>query len=165
MATPTNLPASFVTGAVLTAAQQNDLRGAFRILQVVQATRTTQSTFTSSTPAATGLTATITPQSSTSKVLIVGSFAGCNKQSSDTGLNLWLYRATTQLILCCYNVGSISSGSQTNSHASAIYLDSPATTSAVTYNVYGASAANTSFAILNHTSTPTSTLLLLEVSA
>jgi hypothetical protein len=31
MATPTNLPASFVSGAILTAAQQNDLRGAFRV--------------------------------------------------------------------------------------------------------------------------------------
>ena len=165
MATPTNLPAAQTTGNVLTAAYMNDLRGAFRILQVVSSTRTTQATFSSSTPATTGLTATITPQSSDSKILIVGSFAGCNKQSSDTGLNLWLYRATTQLILCCYNVGSISSGSQTNSHASAIYLDSPSTTSATTYTVYGASAANSSFAIMNHTGTPTSTLTLLEVSA
>ena len=41
MATPTNLPASFVAGAILTAAQQNDLRGAFRVLQVVQGTTTT----------------------------------------------------------------------------------------------------------------------------
>lgn len=165
MATPTNLPASAVTGEVLTAAYVNDLRGAFRILQVVQGTRTTQSTFSTNTPATTGLTATITPQSSTSKILIVGSFAGCNKQSSDTGLNLWLYRGASQLIMCCYNVGSISSGSQTNSHASATYLDSPATTSATTYTVYGASNANSSFAIMNHTGTPTSTLLLLEVSA
>jgi hypothetical protein len=165
MATPTNLPGDFSPGQVLTAANMDDLRGAFRILQVVQGTRSTQATFTSSTPATTGLTATITPQSSTSKILIVGSFAGCNKQSTDTGLNLWLYRGATQLILCCLNVGSISSGSQTNSHASAIYLDSPATTSATTYTVFGASAANTSFAIMNHTGTPTSTLLLLEVSA
>jgi hypothetical protein len=33
MATPTNLPATFVAGNVLTAAQQNGLRGAFRVLQ------------------------------------------------------------------------------------------------------------------------------------
>jgi len=165
MATPTNLPASFAVGSVLTASQQNALRGAFRILQVVQGTRTTQSTFSSSTPATTGLTATITPQSSTSQILIAGSFGGCNKQGSDTGLNLWLYRGGTQLIMCCYNVGDISSGAETNSHASAFYLDSPATTSATTYSVYGASSANTTFALMNHTGSATSTLLLLEVSA
>jgi hypothetical protein len=67
--------------------------------------------------------------------------------------------------MCCYNVGDISSGAETNSHASAFYLDSPATTSATTYSVYGASSANTTFALMNHTGSATSTLLLLEVSA
>lgn len=165
MATPTTLPASFTAGQVLTALQMNDLRGAFRILQVVQGTKTTQSTFSSSTPATTGLAATITPSSTNSKILMVGSFAGCNKQNTDTGLNLWLYRGATQLIQCCLNVGKISSSAQTNSHASAVYLDSPATTSATTYTVYGASSNNTDFAIINHTGNPTSTLILLEVSA
>lgn len=165
MATPTTLPGTVAVGDLATAAYANSIRGAFRILQVVQGTRTTQSTFSSSTPATTGLTATITPQSSSSQVLIVGSFGGCNKQGSDTGLNLWLYRASTQLIMCCYNVGDISSGAETNSHASAIYLDSPATTSATTYSVYGASNANTTFALMNHTGQATSTLLLFEVSA
>jgi len=139
--------------------------GPGKILQVVSATHTTQSTFSSSTPATTGLTATITPSSSSSKVLVMGSFAGCNKQASDTSLNLWIYRGASQLILCCHRVGNISSTAQTNSHASATYLDSPATTSATTYTIYGASDANTSFAIMNHTSVPTSTLTLMEVAA
>jgi hypothetical protein len=38
MAAVTPLPATFVSGDVLTAAQMNDLRGAFRVLQVVSAT-------------------------------------------------------------------------------------------------------------------------------
>jgi len=37
MATPTSLPASFTSGQVLTAAQMNNLRGGFRVLQVEQA--------------------------------------------------------------------------------------------------------------------------------
>jgi hypothetical protein len=44
MATPTTLPASFVAGNILTAAQLNNLRGAFRVLQVVQATDATLTT-------------------------------------------------------------------------------------------------------------------------
>ena len=46
MATPTTLPATFVAGNVLTAAQMNDLRGAFRVLQIVSTTKT--DTFTTS---------------------------------------------------------------------------------------------------------------------
>ena len=137
-----------------------------KILQIVSATHSAQSTFSSSTPATTGLTATITPTSATSKILVMGSFAGCNRQSTDTGLHLWLYRGATQVIQCCSNVGKITGSTlQTNSHASATYLDSPATTSATTYTIYGASSANSAFAVMNHTSTPTSTLTLLEVSA
>ena len=40
MATPTTLPAAFVSGAILTADQMNNLRGAFRVLQVVTSTAT-----------------------------------------------------------------------------------------------------------------------------
>ena len=49
MATPTTLPASFTAGQVLTAAQMNDLRGAFRVLQVVQATKANTFSTTSAT--------------------------------------------------------------------------------------------------------------------
>jgi hypothetical protein len=48
MAAVTTLPAAFVAGNVLTAAQLNNLRGAFRVLQVVQSITTTAVTITSS---------------------------------------------------------------------------------------------------------------------
>jgi hypothetical protein len=73
MATPTSLPASFTTGAVLTAAQMNDLRGAFRVLQVLQGNTTSQVANSGTSYIDTGASVTITP-SSTSSVLPPQSF-------------------------------------------------------------------------------------------
>ena len=71
MATPTNLPAAFTVGQVATAAQMNDLRGAFRILQVIQGTTSTRTSSSTTTYADTTLSASITPTSSSSKILVI----------------------------------------------------------------------------------------------
>jgi len=86
MATPTNLPAAQTTGNVLTAAWVNDLRGAFRILQVVQGATTTLASSTSSTFVDTNLSATITPQSTSSLILVVYSQDTFSSAAS-TGMN------------------------------------------------------------------------------
>jgi hypothetical protein len=164
MATPTNLPAAVAVGDLATASFINDLRGAFRILQVVTGTTSTQATFTSSTPATTGITATITPQSNTSKILVLASIGGCNKQTNDTGLDLWIYRNGSQLLKTGASICKNSTGNQENGHASALYLDNPATTSATTYAIFGASVANNIYAIAQHQSA-TSVIVLCEVSA
>lgn len=135
MASPTFLPASFVSGAVLTAAQMNDLRGAFRVLQVVSATTSTIVNTSVTTFVDAGLTATITPQSATSKVLCV-TFNACAKTNGNTAnaVRLKVLRGATQVNEFRYglltntaidNVGSISM----------MVLDSPATTSATIYKV------------------------------
>jgi hypothetical protein len=72
MATPTNLPATATAGQVYTAANVNDLRGAFRVLQVVQAVYSAVIASNSTTTMAdTNLTATITPQDTNSKILVM----------------------------------------------------------------------------------------------
>jgi hypothetical protein len=99
MATPTNLPASQTTGNVLTAAYVNDLRGSFRVLQVIYGSTSTATTNNTSTFADTTLTATITPQSSSSKVLVMVSQNGCFKSSanSENRMNLRLVRTATTI--------------------------------------------------------------------
>jgi hypothetical protein len=164
MATPTNLPATFVTGAVLTAAQQNALRGAFRILQVVNASTTTQFTSSSSTYATIGLSASITPQSTSSKILVMAHIGGINKQSSNTGLNLSLYRNGSGLSFFGARVGFNSTSNEVNVDGSCLFLDSPNTVSATTYAIFGASSANSGFALAQHQSA-NSTIILCEVSA
>lgn len=147
MATPTTLPASFVSGAVLTAAQMNNLRGAFRTLQVLQTTKLDTFTTTSTTYTdVTGLSVTITPSDTTSKVLIIaqvaatvtyGAGASCNIQLA--GGNSGTYVGGT----AGSRVRAALSGSPTASsygvtalpYQTIMYLDSPATTSATTYKV------------------------------
>lgn len=71
MATPTTLPSTFVAGNVLTAAEMNNLRGAFRVLQVVSTAKDdTFSTTSTSLTDVTGLSVSITPSATSSKVLV-----------------------------------------------------------------------------------------------
>jgi len=85
MATPTSLPATFVAGNVLTAAQMNDLRGAFRILAVKHALFTgtqTNSTAAGANFAVTDLSITHTLADSANK-LIISAYFGAAANSTD----------------------------------------------------------------------------------
>lgn len=142
MATPTTLPATFVAGQVLTAAQQNALRGAFRVLQVVSTTKT--DTFSASVAAGsfaaiTGLTATITPSSTSSKILVIASVSAGSASAADgisakiTGGNSASYVGT--LNGSRTQSASIAFATTIASTLNLTYLDSPASTSALTYGV------------------------------
>jgi hypothetical protein len=167
MATPTNLPASFVTGAVLTAAQMNDLRGAFRVLQVVYGTTTTSTTNTTSTYADTTLTASITPQSTSSKVLVMVSQNGCYKRSTnaENRIRLRLLRGATEIgaitgDLFLYTGTAIGNGGS----ASISVLDEPSTTSATTYKTQFMNPFNADGVLVQENS-GRSTIILMEISA
>jgi hypothetical protein len=164
MATPTNLPASFVSGAILTAAQQNDLRGAFRVLQVIYSTTATFTTF-DTTYADSNLTATITPQSTTSKILVLAFNNGCVRGSEDSGndLNLRIVRGATQ-ILEVLGFGATGTALLQLGTVPMQVLDSPASISALTYKVQGKNSRVGSTVGVQYQST-TSTLVLMEISA
>jgi len=160
MATPTTLPASFSTAQILTAAQQNDLRGAFRILQVVNGTTTTAATNTTGTFADTNLTATMTCQSNTSKVLILvgqSCFGGAGLE-----FNLRLLAGATTLVT--NNAAVLNSAGSFYQDSSIFHLHSPASTSAITYKTQFArgGAAGTAAVQLNG---QTSSIVLMEISA
>ena len=188
MATPTSLPATFVAGNVLTAAQMNDLRGAFRILQVVSTTKT--DTFSASIAggadtAITGLSATITPSSATSKILVVLQVNGAQATNNYMHFGVRLYRDATEI-----GSGDVS-GSRTTvigavrgpntaenatiGNVGASYLDSPATTSATTYALHLTSLSSTTQTyVVNRSSTDSTTapyarsssnITVIEVSA
>lgn len=168
MATPTSLPATFVAGNVLTAAEMNDLRGAFRILQVVQATYSTAESTTSSSYVDTSLAATITPSSATSKVLVLcngGSYAERTGTSTGVGEHA-IERGGSQI----YEFATTAYVDTATSAIKAIYtsftlsyLDSPATTSATTYTLqHKISASGTLTTFYNN---DTGSLILMEVSA
>ena len=137
-----------------------------KILQVVQATNSTQTSTTSTSYVTTGLTASITPSSATSKVLILSQFGGKNTNSSVVG-HFTIFRGT----VAGTNLGPAAGMSllysisgEIYASTSLIYLDSPATTSAQAYTIgMKAQTAATTVAI-NQNSTQAS-IILMEVAA
>ena len=119
--------------------------GGGKVLQVINATYSTFATTNSSTYTDTGLTATITPTLSSSKVLVFVTQNGIGKRSSDTAVRLKFFRGATDLGTVTDSAGS-NSGSTDNYVGSIAltYLDSPATTSATTYKTQFSSSANSS---------------------
>jgi hypothetical protein len=179
MATPTNLPAAATVGQVYTATNVNDLRGAFRILQVKSTLKSDTYTMTSTTfTDITGLSVSITPQSTTSKIFVMATVSGAG-QVSATNFFGRLVRDSTAI-----DVGDASgSRIQATIHARdadgqssmpIMFLDSPASTSALTYKVQVRSQGAGSAIYINRngpdadsptTARTTSSITVFEVSA
>ena len=114
--------------------------GGGKLLQIVDASYGTETNTTSTTLADLGLSASITPSSASSKVLILGVLnVGKTTTSSTTGVQSRLFRGTTE-------ISSITSGAVYNDTDGIrgvmqpfMYLDNPATTSSTTYKVQVAS--------------------------
>jgi len=164
MATPTNLPIASVAGDVLTAAYVNDLRGAFRVLQVVQGTYATATSSSTATYVTTGLTATITPSSTSSKILCIVQQSGCGKDNATYGY-LALYRGASNIIEFDTSFGY--TGTSTSNYVGTVgtvYLDSPATVAATTYTTYFRSGAGVAVVNVQNNASK-STMILMEISA
>jgi hypothetical protein len=164
MATPTTLPASFVAGNILEASQLNALRGAFRILQVVTSGTSTQVSSSSTTYADTTLTQTITPSSTSSKILVIANHPNCYRSGTSTAnsLSLRLYRGAT-LLETQTTLGE--TGSVGNIFSTQIvYFDSPSSTSALTYKTQFANGTASSEVRVQTNSNP-SAIILMEISA
>ena len=130
------------------------------VLQVVNATSTTTVTTTSATYVTTGLTATITPLFSTSKILVIANPA--IQGAASQNVNITLYKNGVNL-LSSFGLGYINAGTQAvNAIPNSLYLDSPATTSATTYAVYIKTTGGTTYFGVSNT---TSTIVLMEIAA
>jgi hypothetical protein len=149
-----------------------------KILQVVQTTKTnTQSIQSQSFTDVTGLSATITPSSTSSKILVTFNISiGCNNYGM-----INLLRGSTDIfkggtdgsrISCTIAVATLAAY-ECKSYGTS-YLDSPNTTSATTYKIQAATPYDPGYYIkvnMAHTDTnanylprPTSQITLLEVA-
>jgi len=137
------------------------------VLQVVQATYSTETGNGTSTYADTGLTATITPSSATSKILVLVTQAGVGKSNDDSanGCTLALLRTSTVITTFAVGLGrTLTANYGLGFNACTNYLDSPATTSATTYKTQFKNYTNANAAYVQYLST-TSTITLMEISA
>ena len=151
-----------VDGAITSSDLASGVGG--KVLQVVNAQYGTLASSTSSTYADTGLTATITPSFTSSKILIIVNHTGLAKVTNSTGVNLKLVRNSTDLYVFDLDIGeqyttawNVVGGSGTS------YLDSPSTTSAVTYKTQFASN-NNSPTVYTQINNSISTITLMEIA-
>jgi len=162
-------------GTVLTAdsAETTGLKwaaaaGGGKILQVISAELDTQAISSTSTYADTGLTATITPTSATSTILVISNCA-IGKDTGNTGVSLRLLRgATTIKEFAKRSASDGGSGENFVGTFSHSYIDSPATTSVTTYKVQFASYNNTARVYVSSDFggvKEKSTILLMEIGA
>ena len=137
--------------------------GGGKVLQVVAATHGTQTSSTTNTLIDTGLTATITPSSASSKILVLVDQAGTYKENN-TYLKITLNRGATEIWF--NNGGAFTDTSAINNVGSigTSYLDSPATTSATTYKTRFSSSGGGATVIVQH-NTSVSTIVLMEIGA
>jgi hypothetical protein len=147
--------------------------GGGKVLQVVTATYSTATSSTSQTYADTGLSASITPSSASSKVLILTSQQlYVFRDSDEVGGCIRIVRDSTSIYDPFGDRGAPFQRvlSSTRNEAAGIisysYLDSPATTSATTYKTQlrVKNAANSSTATVQENSSPSS-IILLEIGA
>lgn len=179
MATPTTLPSTFVSGNTLTAAEMNNLRGAFRVLQVVSTAKTDSFSTTSTTfTDITGLSLTITPSATSSKILVFSSIVGVGNAIAvyfqmlrdSTAIGIGDTRGSRSRIS---GLVSDQTGGSGAFHTFPMALDSPSSTSALTYKVQvRAQAAGTLYINRSITDTDSSgywtgasTIVAMEISA
>jgi hypothetical protein len=157
-----------ITGLVA-GALPSGVIGAGAVLQVVNATTSTPVSSSSSTYADTGLTASITPLYSTSKILITATLSGCGKAVTNTQMNAALQRDSTVLKYFEASAGYTGSSAALYWGTSSVtYLDSPATTSSTTYKLIFKSYSNTGAIYLHDAGGvdgSTSMITLMEIAA
>ena len=160
-----------VQGGMILASGQSIPKAALptgSVLQVVNVgTATPTNTTSSSAVAVTNLTLNITPLYSSSKILIRVFANGIQKNAgnSNNGVILWLYKNGSNLQRFGEYIAYTNS-SQTNDVGTAAieYLDSPATTSSITYAIYIASNVSGQQAFVN-AGGDYSTITLMEIAA
>jgi hypothetical protein len=144
-----------------------------KVLQVVSTTKTdTFSTASTTFVDVTGLSATITPTSTSSQILV---FVASNYGTSTTSVFgiFNLLRGSTNIsqpsTAPTYNGTTISytSVGDVINNWSMLFLDSPATTSATTYKIQGRASSGTIYVNRRNTadSAQTSTITVMEIAA
>jgi len=140
----------------------NKLISTGHVLQVVSVTTTAYNNTTSATYIDSGLTLSITPSSSSNKILVFANVNGTRK-ANNTALRLQLVRGATVLSIFDTIIGYTNTTTTNSVGTSGLsYLDSPATTSSTTYKIQFSSSDGASVVELN--AGASSTITLMEVA-
>jgi hypothetical protein len=140
------------------------------VLQVVTATHSTAVTNSTTTYADTGLTATITPKSSSSKILVLVNHSTSEKSADNAGngLNIQLHRqigagSFSNVYQVVKDCGFTNTALRMFFSASNSFLDTPSSTSALTYKTMFANRVAFSYVEVQ-TSSSNSFITLMEIA-
>jgi len=137
-----------------------------KVVQIVTAVTSTQVSSASATWTTTTLTASITPTSASNKILIMVNQNGCMKTGANTNGGLRLMKGATVLKQFDDKFGDNSATTQVPPAGFGfMWLDSPATTSSVTYltEYHNAGGAGSVYVQFGGTDT-SSSIVLMEVT-
>jgi len=142
-----------------------------KVLQVVSAVYSTSTGITTTSYADTGLTATITPTLSTSKILVLISQHITLSGGTVSGGAVKVLRDATDIYTVAgtnnqaFLAGETAANSYLGGSFAFNYLDSPATTSATTYKTQGRRNSNASSVMTFNGDGASSSITLLEIGA
>jgi hypothetical protein len=139
-----------------------------KVLQVVQASYSTTISNSTTSYSSTGLTASITPLFSTSKILILINHACCRKTPGNTenAINIKLQKNASDLLQIGSSIAYTGTAIYLYTTLNFQYLDSPATTSSTTYSTtFANQVASASVSVQSDGSSSPSTITLMEIAA
>jgi hypothetical protein len=159
-----NIQLSAAGTSILNSSGRKILNQTDSILQVVYGSTSTQVSTSANTWSDTGLTASITPSTTSSKILVILSQNGLLKSPvASTYANFQLLRNSTALAnfgyVDLYNNGAYYMGGNSNFQ----YLDSPSTTSSVSYKTQFAAVGGCTVDC-QRDNTPNSSIVLIEIA-
>ena len=161
--TSTSIDATKLSGA-LPALDGSALTGVGggKVLQIVQSTKSTATSTTSGSLVDANLSATITPSSTSSKILcLLSSPNGADGGGDDVGTVMALLRGSTEI---SRHIQYVHGGAEIYGSQTINYLDSPSTTSATTYKAQFAAYGGGTSRFVNSTDYSAS-LILMEIGA
>ena len=153
---------------VLKRMDYSHIKGGGKVLQVIHATNSTEATNTSATFADTGLTLAITPSATSSKILITVFNGGTGKETTTSAIGancqLKLFRDSTEISFYEQTLGYTATATTNRVASGTMYLDSPSSTSAITYKSQFAASGGTDRAIVQGNGSM-STITVMEIGA
>lgn len=146
--------------------------GAGKVLQVVTATYSTPTTITTTTFTDSGLSASITPSATTSKILVfIQQPYEAYRLTDQVGIGYQIVRGATNIVTTAKDnnwiyVGSGANAAQMKFSPTLMYMDSPSSTSSLTYKSQWAliNTGNTGTLIMQ-TNNDVASITLMEIGA
>ena len=138
------------TGTIALQNQLSGMTGASMptgsVLQVVQKVETARTIIASTTFVATNKTQTITPSSTSSKILVFCNYNINDNTTSDVTAYTTIYRGSTNIGHSTFGIGKLrATTTRMETSHTIMYLDSPASTSQLTYTLYARGTTTDSF--------------------